>query len=175
MSALDANLTHMTNKAHESIEQMLSETRDDLKNADQKAAVLLAALGVGFGAVIAGQIAGKFDSSTLQLPGQIIWWVGVAAALAAVALAALAVWPRYNLNDSPEFGITYWGHIAAFQKLDGLEEALEEQDTTSARRTNHQLWRLSRSVLWKYRFVRASLVAAALGGATLGVATIFFR
>lgn len=162
-------------KSKEAVRQMLAEARDDVKHADQKASVILAALGIGFGAVLGSQLAGSFDSGILSCAGQIVWWAGVLVAVASVAVAAFAVWPRYNLEDSPQHGITYWGHIAAFKELSDFEKALEHADTTSEHRTNHQLWRLSRLVLLKYRLVRTALTLGAVSALALGAAAIVIR
>lgn len=160
---------------HEAARQMLAEARDDVQHADQKASLILAALGIGFGAVLGGQLAGDFDSGKFSTFGQVVWWIGVVLAIGAVALAVLAVWPRYTLDDSPQYGITYWGHVAAFKTLDDFEEALDDADVSSRRRTDHQLWRLSRLVLMKYRLVRAALVFGGLSAMGLGVAAIVIR
>lgn len=165
----------MTKKTQGALSQMLVETRDDVKHADQKASLILAALGIGFGAVLGGQLAGDFDSSAFSCAGQVVWWTGVLLAVGSVALAVLAVWPRFNLDDSPLYGITYWGHIAAFEQLRDFEKALEEADTTSERRAAHQVWRLSRLVLLKYRLVRGSLVLGSIAGMALGLAAIVIR
>ena len=165
----------MTKKTHEVIRQMLAEARDDVKHADQKASVILAALGIGFGAVLGGQLAGQFDSGSFSTAGQVLWWAGVLVAVGSVVLAVLAVWPRYKLDDSPQHGMTYWGHIAAFKELRDFEDTLQEADTTSERRTNHQLWRLSRLVLLKYQFVRAALICGGLAALVLAVAAIIVR
>lgn len=162
-------------KSHEAVRQMLAEARDDVKHADQKASVILAALGIGFGAVLGGQLAGDFDSGEFSCPGQVVWWLGVALAVASVALAVLAVWPRYALDDSPQYGMTYWGHVASFEKLDDFERALAEADVSSVQRTNHQLWRLSRLVLLKYRYVRAALITGSAAAVALGTAAIVIR
>lgn len=162
----------MTKNAREAARQMLTEARDDVTHADQKASVILAALGIGFGAVLGGQLAGNFDSGDFSTLGQVVWWAGVLLAGGSVSLAVLAVWPRYKLDDSPQYGMTYWGHVATFKELTDFEDALEEADTTSERRTNHQLWRLSRLVLLKYRFVRAALIFGALSALALGSAAI---
>jgi hypothetical protein len=141
---------------------MLAEARADVVHADQKASLVLAALGIGFAAVLAGQLNGTFDPSRFSIWGAVLWWIGVAAASTSVVLAGLAVWPRFRVDDSPRYGITYWGHIAAFRDLPELEAALDEQDATSSKRTRHQLWRLSILVHQKYSFVRAALAAAAV-------------
>lgn len=157
------------------ISRMLDEARDDIKHADQKAAVLLAALGVGFGAVLGGQLSAGWDSSALTPCGQFVWWVGVLAAVASVVLAALAVWPRYKITDRPEYGVTYWGHVSAFNDLDELVQALDHQGIKEDLRNAHQLWRISKSVRLKYRLVRAALITAGTSGVLLAGAAILIR
>lgn len=151
--------------------QMLAEARTDVAQADQKASILLAALGVGFGAVLGGQLAGGFDSADLSPLGEVVWWLGVGLATASIVCAALAVWPRYRTDDHPQYGITYWGHIAAFDSLAELEAAMAGQQNT-ARRTTHQLWRLSRVVLVKYRCVRLALILSASAAAALSYSVL---
>lgn len=155
--------------------QMLSETRDDVQHADQKASVLLATLGIGFAAVIGGQLAGNFDSSSFSPCGQIFWWAGVVAAISSVALSALALWPRYRLDDRPKYGITYWGHIAAFKTLEDFDSAFSEQGEPTNRRGQHQLWRLSKLVLTKYRLLRLAIVCGGAAGLLLALGSIVIR
>jgi len=162
-------------KTYEMAQRMLEEAREDVKHADQKASVLLAALGIGFGAVVGGQLTAGWDSSSLSACGQVVWWSGVVVAILAVAVSALAVWPRYKLDDRPKYGVTYWGHAAAFEDPHQLQAALDEQEVTSMARVSHQLWSLSRVVLKKYRFVRAALVLAGSSGLLLAIAAIIVR
>lgn len=60
-------------KTHEMGQRMFEEARADVTHADQKASVLLAALGIGFGAVLGGQLSAGWDSSPVRpardLPG----------------------------------------------------------------------------------------------------------
>lgn len=162
-------------KTQDMAQRMLDEARADVLHADQKSSLLLAALGVGFGAVLGGQLQAGWDSNTLSICGQVFWWVGVAAAIAAVGVSAWAIWPRYKLGDSPRYGITYWGHAAAFDNATELRDALKNQDVTSLDRTTHQLFMLSRLVLKKYRRVRAALILAGSAGLLMGAATILIR
>jgi len=166
---------HLGETGRIAAEQMLVEARDDIKHADQKASVLLAALGIGFAAIIGGQLSAEWDSNSLTGGAQIVFWIGVGSAIASVGASALAVWPRYQLDDSPLYGVTYWGHIAAFKRLTDLEEVLDAQDGPNERRTRHQLWRVSQLVLKKYRYVRLSLIFGALAGVLLGLATVVIR
>ncbi|HEU5223580.1 MAG TPA: Pycsar system effector family protein [Candidatus Lumbricidophila sp.] len=156
-------------------EQMLAEAREDVKHADQKASVLLAALGIGFGAVVGGQLQAGWSASSLSGGSQTMFWIGVALAVASVGACALAVWPRYDLNERPDYGVTYWGHIAAFKRLADLEDALDAQSDPSERRVRHQLWKVSQLVLTKYRCVRWALVLGASAGALLYLATVVIR
>ena len=74
-------------KTQEMAQRMLDEARADVIHADQKSSLLLAALGVGFGAVVGAQLQAGWDSSILSLPGQISWWLGVVAAIAEIGRA----------------------------------------------------------------------------------------
>lgn len=161
----------MPNDTVVDVTALLAEARDDVQHADQKASLLLAALGIGFGAVIGGQLSSSWDSSSLSTLGQFAFWVGVAAAVGSVAACAWAIWPRYVLTDEAEFGVTYWGHVAAYDNLDHLHEALAVTFSPQ-RRTEHQLWRISRLVLAKYRCVRVALIAAAFAGVILFFALV---
>lgn len=96
-------------------------------------------------------------------------------AILAVAASALAVWPRFNTRDHPQFGVTYWGHAARHKCLPDLVEAFTKSDSTSPQRTLHQFWRLSRLLLLKYWLVRLSLILAGASGLALGAATIVIR
>ncbi len=160
---------------HQAAKQMLAEARADVVQADHKASMVLAALGIGFAAVLGGQLAGTFDSSSLTDFGQWVWWVGVVLAILAVAASALAVWPRFTTKDHPQFGVMYWGHAARYKCLPDLVEAFKNSDTTSPQRTLHQFWRLSRLLLLKYSLVRISLILAGASGLALGAATIVIR
>jgi hypothetical protein len=159
----------------EMAQRMLDEARADVVHADQKSSVLLAALGIGFGAVLGGQLSGGWDSSCLSAGSEILWWVGVAGAVLSVVASAFAVWPRYKIDDQPKYGVTYWGHAGAFDSPKALQKALERQDVTDMARTSHQLWSLSRVVLKKYRFVRLALVLAGASGLMLGLAAVVLR
>lgn len=162
-------------KTQEMAQRMLDEARADVVHADQKSSLLLAGLGVGFGAVVGGQLTAGWDSSGLTVSGQIVWWLGVVSAIVAVGMSAWAIWPRYKLDDSPRYGITYWGHVAAFENATELRDALKDQEVTSLDRTAHQLFMLSRLVLKKYRRVRAALILAGSAGLLMGAATILIR
>lgn len=158
--------------------RMLEEARTDVQNADQKASLLLATVGVGFGVIVGGQISSGWRAAdALSVGGQVLWWIGAAMALASVVTASSAVWPRYRLDDAPKYGITYWGHAASFTDPVELQAALvrehADHEALITDRVIHQLWRLSRIVLQKYRWIRVSLLLAGGAGIALSVAVVF--
>jgi hypothetical protein len=146
-------------------EAMLAEARAEVGYADQKASLLLAALGIGFGAIIGGLLAGSWKPSD-QGGGELAWWIGVCLAAASVGIAAGAVWPRYARRKVGS-DVFYWGHVAALESFDEFTKALDANPPTSEERTGHQLWELSRIVARKYRLIRIAFVAA-------GCATVAF-
>ncbi len=77
---------------------MLQEARDEVISADQKASVILAVLGLGFGAALSGLVAGEWRPDELAPWSQAMWWSGLAAGAFAVYFAGSAVWPRYTAS-----------------------------------------------------------------------------
>lgn len=120
--------------------------------------MVLAALGIGFGAVLGGVLAGDWAPSTLTSWGEPIWWLGAGAALASVIAAALAVWPRLGAGGADR--VHYWGDVAKFATLEELASSLDEHPIDSGGRTRQQMWELSRIVNRKYALVRAAIVLA---------------
>lgn len=156
-------------------QQMLVEARAEVSQADQKASILLAALGIGFGVILAAQLERKWDAVTYLSPtGASLWWIGAVSAGLSVAAAALAIWPRFTGKDVRK-GVTYWGHVATFRNVQALSVALDGQAIQTRARTRHQLLRLAKLVRLKYSLVRVALALAALAGALLAVAAIVVR
>ncbi|WP_136709318.1 Pycsar system effector family protein [Agromyces sp. H66] len=153
---------------------MLAESRAEVVQADQKASMLLAALGIGFGLVLSGQLAGDWDPSRLSVAGESAWWVGAAFAAASVVVAAAAVWPRYHADDL-ESGIAYWGHAASFDSAEEFKRAFTSRAMSSSDRINHQLWHLARLVNKKYSLVRWAMRLAAAAAAAIAVAVLVLR
>jgi hypothetical protein len=141
---------------------MLQEARDEVISADQKASVILAVLGLGFGAALSGLVAGEWRPDELSPWGQAMWWSGLAAGALAVYFAGSAVWPRYTAADVND-GVHYWGHAAQFTTLAALTETLNAQRTDHVARTRHQLWRLSHVVARKFRRIRLAMGFAVVG------------
>lgn len=139
--------------------------------ADNKAAVVLTTLAVGFSVLGAGLLAGDFSPAKLYSPARGLFWCGVVVALASVVAAASALWPRFTNKDMAG-GVYYWGHIAAFADTPSAIEAMKGTNYTAAERTTHQLWRLSRLVARKYHRVRVALILASIAAALIGIALL---
>lgn len=148
---------------------MLQEARDEVISADQKASVILAVLGLGFGATLSGVVAGEWHPSRLPPWSQVMWWSGLAAGALAVYFAGSAVWPRYTSADVSS-GVHYWGHAAEFSSLTGLAEALDGQQIDIVARTRHQFWRLSHVVARKFHRIRLAM-GFGVTGAILALAS----
>lgn len=128
---------------------MLAEARNEVGAADHKASMVLAVLGIGFGAVLGGLIARDWTPTDLNLAGSVLWWTGALTAAASVASAAAAVWPRFTLPPKSR-DLFYWGHVATYQSLRELDNALDKHPPRLEDRTRHQLFELSRIVARKY-------------------------
>lgn len=162
--------THQVSRADNKIEhQMLAEARDDVLKADAKASMVLAALGIGVGAVLGGILAGEWAPGDLSHDSEVFWWIASALVALAIGAAGLAVWPRYNASDGSA-GIYYWAHIASFDSLSALSAALDADDSSDGDRTRNQMYSLSRIVRKKYRLIRASMLLT-LGGVVLLLVT----
>lgn len=151
---------------------MLAEARSEIGAADHKASMVLAALGVGFGALAGGLIARDWEPSELESSGQGFWWVGAVFALASIALAASAVWPRYDPSDVAD-GIFYWGHVASFDDLAKFSAHMSSDPPDGEARTLHQLWHLSRIVSKKYRRVRGAMTMSGISAVLFLLASAF--
>lgn len=146
-------------------EAMLAEARADIGYADHKASMVLAALGIGFSALLGGLFASDWRPTKLRSWGEVSWWFGAASALASVILAGLAVWPRIG-SRTPSDDVYYWGDVSQFASVDDLASHLNEKPVDDISRTRNQLWVISGIVMRKYVMIRRAM--------TLGFAAIVF-
>ena len=121
--------------------------------------MILAAVGVGFGALAAALLARDWKPSELNGCGEFLWWIGAVLALVSVLAAGYSVWPRFSAKDVDE-GIYYWGHVAHYRTFNGFTVAFNDSKPKREDRTMHQLWHLSRIVKKKHWGVRVSLGCA---------------
>lgn len=135
---------------------VLAEARNEVGAADHKASMVLAVLGIGFGALLAGLLARDWSPAELDGVGQTLWWLGALLATGSVGAAASAVWPRFTVPPRTD-DVYYWGHVAAFDSRRELDETLDAHPPTLSARTRHQLFELSHIVARKYHWVRMAM------------------
>lgn len=139
---------------------MLDEVRTEIERADQKASLLIGSLGIAFSIVLSGMLEGDWVP-TLGTVGLTLWLGGTVVAIAAVLAAALAVWPR--MTKPPANGaIAFWGHVRHLRSARDVARALELRGVHDPERTYQQLLVLSEVVQRKYRYIRWSMLLAAL-------------
>jgi hypothetical protein len=137
-------------------EAMLTEARDDISYADHKASMVLAALGIGFSALLGGLFASDWRPTDLVSWGEVAWWIGGACAIASVIFAGLAVWPRVG-SKTPSDDVYYWGDVRRFASVKALTEHLDEAPVDVIARTRNQLWVISGIVVLKYQMIRRAM------------------
>jgi hypothetical protein len=150
---------------------LLSEARTEVANADHKASVVLAALGIGFSAIMGGVFASNWRPSDLSDRGQTFWWFGAVCVSLSLISAATAVWPRTGEKTS-NGPIYYWGQVAQTKSIAELCKRFEADPPDPAKRTTHQLYHLSHLVQRKYWWIRSAIgfgAAAALFFALSGL------
>ncbi|MRJ76821.1 hypothetical protein GEV29_09755 [Aeromicrobium sp. SMF47] len=150
---------------------ILAEARNEVGAADHKASMVLAVLGIGFGALLAGLLARDWSPRDLDAVGAFFWWLAAALASSSVAAAALAVWPRFTVPDRTK-EVFYWGHAAAFESQRSLDAVLDRHPPRLEDRTRHQLFELSRIVAKKYRYVRLAMSLAGLSAPVFLLASL---
>ncbi|GAA3884789.1 Pycsar system effector family protein [Streptomyces sedi] len=153
-------------------EQLLNEVRVEIARADSKAALLVAALGLGTG-LFGGMVAnGGWSPGALTAGGQLLWWLGLAALFLALAAFLLAVAPRLPGGWVAGEPLTYFGDIDRAARGGVLREALAATGGTPRDRLARALEVNSRIATSKLRWVRFGLVTSGLGIVLLPVALL---
>jgi hypothetical protein len=139
---------------------LLTETREELAKADQKASLLMGALGVALAAFAGAAGSAAIRPYSYSVPGQILFWSGCAVAAVSVALFGAAVRPRLGFN--PAGRIHYFGDVAdGHRTLDEIRAELSVTDPVG--RDVAQLVALARIVTVKYRNIRHGITSGAVG------------
>ncbi|MEO3974247.1 Pycsar system effector family protein [Streptomyces sp. CAU 1734] len=146
-------------------ERLLAELRTEIAQADSKASILVAVLGMTAG-VFSGLLAGRnWSPGDLSGLSTVIWWTGsLAFALALIALL-LAVLPRYgSARWRPGQALTYFGDVQQAARTGQLTAALSaaaEQPAGAGLTT--ALTETSRIAALKHRWIRAGLITFSFG------------
>jgi hypothetical protein len=133
---------------------LLTEAREELVRADNKAGLMLASLGAALTALLGAIGSGVITPRLYPAVPQFLLWAGCAACVPALVLLGLAVTPRLG---SPHHSRThYFGDARLAMSVAHLERTVRRTDPVS--RDLSQLAVLSQTVWTKYRCIRHALV-----------------
>jgi hypothetical protein len=133
---------------------LLTEAREELVRADNKAGLMLASLGAALTALLGAIGSGVITPRLYPAVPQFFLWAGCAACVPALVLLGLAVTPRLG---SPHHSRThYFGDARLATSVAHLERTVRRTDPVS--RDLSQLAVLSQTAWTKYRCIRHALV-----------------
>ncbi|MFE2375358.1 Pycsar system effector family protein [Streptomyces sp. NPDC059398] len=149
-------------------ERLLVELRAEIARADNKAAVLVAALGMTAG-VFSALLAGHgWTPNALSVPAAFFWWSGAAGLALSLFALLLAVLPRYRTRDwAPGQPLCYFGDIQQAVRAGQLETALADTARNPTAVFTVALAETSRIAVRKHRWIRTGLIAFCVGTALL--------
>jgi hypothetical protein len=143
-------------------QSLLEVARFELARADDKANTLFRFYGV-VAALSIGLLAGRSGSPTnLDVPGQVLFWLGCASFLASGLYLGMTLYPR-DIRGTPAQRLLYFGHVIAYPSVDDLAAALRNVAEDPEHRLVEQLLSVSRLVHAKYALTRKALLALGLG------------
>jgi MFS family permease len=139
---------------------LLAETREELVRAEGKASILLAALGVAIGALIAALLADSWSPYSLNNKVESMWWLGVGAAAAGIAALASALMPRTKRKGRKPKMIAYFGDVTEFGPSHReLKNALFRSVAHDLDRSIDQLIVTAGIVRRKYKYIKFGIWA----------------
>ncbi|KJK37110.1 hypothetical protein UK15_24045 [Streptomyces variegatus] len=133
---------------------LLTEAREELVKADNKAGLMLAFLGAALTALLGAIGSGVVAPRLYPAVAQFLLWAGCAACVPALVLLGLAVTPR--LGNPHHSRTHYFGDARLAMSLTHLEQTVRHTDPVS--RDLSQLAVLSQTAWTKYRCIRHALV-----------------
>jgi MFS family permease len=144
---------------------ILREAREELARADGKASILLAAIGVIIGAIVAAILGGSWHPTHLDDNIEWLWWIGTAIGLAGAVAFGAAVFPRTTYRAKRRPGIvSYFGDVVGLSKVqlkEGLITTAKDPDAA----TLDQVEAISSVVDKKYRCIQVGMIC--VGAAAL--------
>lgn len=142
-----------TDRGAELARVLLSEVREELVRADNKAGLMLASLGAVLTALLGAIGSGVIAPRQYPVVPQLLLWVGCAACAPALVLLGLAVTPR--LGNPRRSRTHYFGDARLAMSAAHLERTVRRTDPVA--RDLCQLAALSRTAWTKYRCIRHAL------------------
>lgn len=154
--------------------QLLSDLRVEIGHADNKASVLVAALGATAG-VLSGLLTGRhWNPTALSSPSTGLWWAGTTALAVAFVSLLLAVVPRSVRSDwAPGQPLTYFGDIQRAAEHGLLADALAAAERDPMAGLVAALAETSRIAARKHLWIRTGLVSFGLGVLLLPSSLLF--
>ncbi|MGI5481582.1 Pycsar system effector family protein [Streptomyces lavendofoliae] len=142
-----------TGRAAELARVLLTEAREELVRADNKAGLMLASLGAALTALLGAVGSGVIAPRQYAVVPQLLLWAGCAACVPTFVLLGMVVTPRLG---SPRRSRThYFGDARLATSIAQLERAVRHTDPMA--RDLAQLAILSRIAWTKYRCIRHAL------------------
>lgn len=153
---------------------ILSETREELARAEGKAALLLAAIGVVTGALLAALMGDRWSPFDIRNSMEWAWWLGALCLAGSIGHLTAAIFPRTKADRPADQPPSYFADFAGYETPRKLGEALRYRDRSEAYdRAAGQLHAVSKIVLRKYELVkRAIVLLSAAAGLCLGAALL---
>lgn len=144
---------------------ILQEAREELARADGKASILLAAIGVIIGAIMAAVLGGAWHPHDLTNNIEWLWWVGTTLGLAGATAFGSAVFPRttYRSKRRPPGIVAYFGDVVGLSELQ-LKQRLAETANKADTATLDQVRAISSVVDKKYRAIQVGIICIAAAG-----------
>jgi hypothetical protein len=147
-----------TDRGAELARVLLSEAREELVKADNKAGLILATLGASLTALLGAIGSGVIAPRQYPVVPQLLLWMGCAACVPALVLLGLAVTPR--LGTPHRSRTHYFGDARLAMSVTHLERTIRRTDPVS--RDLSQLAALSQTAWTKYRCIRHALAWGAI-------------
>lgn len=144
---------------------ILREAREELARADGKASILLAAIGVVIGVIMAAVLEGSWHPTHLDDNIEWLWWLGTVSGSVGTFALGIAVFPRTKYRSKRRPGIVaYFGDVVGLcrhQLKEGLIVTAQDPDAA----TLDQVEAVASVVDKKYRSIQIGMLC--IGGAVV--------
>lgn len=152
---------------------LLRDARTEIAQADQKASILLAAVGVIVIVFLGALLNGYWSPMALAAPWLWLWWTGAIAFGAAVSMFAVAVFPRIGPRGTGRGpGVSSFLDVVACSDERELYRSIEGSHTAGTDDILRELLELSRIVYRKYVLLRVGIALLAPAAVCSAAASI---
>ncbi|MEU5099376.1 Pycsar system effector family protein [Streptomyces sp. NPDC020996] len=139
-------------------DRLLADARNEVRQADAKASLLLAGAGVALGAALSAALRGRVYARPMTDTVAWLWWAGLCAAVAGVTLLGWAVCPRTRRTTAaPAHLVSYFGDVVTRPK-ETLEDRLVRTLRTPGASVVDQIYEVSKIAATKYALIRRALL-----------------